>query len=213
MYVGYLLFWWISIRSISSYCYVCRKGLTPTSCPLCSKDKVKQECVCPSSLNCADCKMDSSQHLHRSHPGVIDYKCSVHGNYRQYEAHLLRYKSWCMLWVIILVVPYGLVITESGINLLWCVLAGTTLGSPFLLPIILTLGWSKTTGKGAIAGKYLQLELYVHITIKRVLFTSLKSLWWAASSEKCLRTCIECSDRPTQAQSIIRVFALPSYIL
>ena len=113
---------------------------------------MRRECSCPSSLNCSACLRDTTQQT--KHPGVINYTCSVHGNYRQYEAHLLRYKSWCMLWVIILVVPFGLVLTESKINLLWGVLAGTTLGSPFLFPIILTLGWSRTTGKGAVAGWY-----------------------------------------------------------
>lgn len=38
----------------------------------------------------------------------------VYFQYRHYEDQLLQYKSWCMIWVIVAIVPIGLVNTLSA---------------------------------------------------------------------------------------------------
>ena len=56
--------------------------------------------------------------------------------------------------VIILIVPYGLLIAETGMNLNWAVMSGQVFTSPFLVPIFMTITWSKATAKGIVTGKY-----------------------------------------------------------
>ncbi|KAL4230109.1 hypothetical protein ACF0H5_010494 [Mactra antiquata] len=97
-----------------------RKLLKPTSCSLCGHEKVielltddTQLCECPSSINCADCLIDIQNRRNNSLESP-SYVCKIHGDYRKYEDGLLRYKSWCMMWVIIAIVPYGLIISETG---------------------------------------------------------------------------------------------------
>ena len=55
--------------------------------------------------------------------------------------------------VIILIVPYGLLIVETDINLNWVLLSGQVFTSPFLVPTFMTITWSKATAKGIVTGK------------------------------------------------------------
>ena len=55
-----------------------------------------------------------------------------------------------MVVVAILIVPYGLVIVETGMNLNWVVMALQVIASPFLIPIFLTITWSKATTAGVV---------------------------------------------------------------
>ncbi|KAL4230108.1 hypothetical protein ACF0H5_010493 [Mactra antiquata] len=135
-----------------------RKGLKPTSCILCGHEKVielltddTQLCECPSSINCADCLIDIQNRQNNSLESP-SYVCKIHGDYRKYEDGLLRYKSWCMMWVIIAIVPYGLIISETGMNVNWATLGSQVLTSPFLWPIFLTIAWPKATSTGVISG-------------------------------------------------------------
>lgn len=47
--------------------------------------------------------------------------CLVYGDYCYYEDFLMYYKSWCIVWVIILVILYVLVVYVSNINLIWVI--------------------------------------------------------------------------------------------
>ena len=60
-----------------------------------------------------------------------------------------------MVLVIILIVPYGLLIVETGMNLNWAVMALQVITSPFLIPIFMTIAWSKATTPGVVTGKRL----------------------------------------------------------
>ena len=57
-----------------------------------------------------------------------------------------------MAIVIVCIIPYGLIISETGINLNWGVMVGPTFTSPFLMPIFLAVWWSKATAKGIVTG-------------------------------------------------------------
>ncbi|XP_053398879.1 uncharacterized protein LOC128556922 [Mercenaria mercenaria] len=135
-----------------------RKGLTPTGCILCGKEKLldlcrdhSNLCQCPTSIDCKACELDISN---RATQGIdnVQYACTVHGRYRQYEDGLMRYKSWCMVWVVVCIVPYGLLVSETGMNVNWATLGTQVLTSPFLWPLFLTITWSKATSQGVIAG-------------------------------------------------------------
>ena len=129
-----------------------REDLIPTGCVMCGKDKVTRECSCPSIIGCQACESDIK--IRAKNQAIFDmhYSCKTHGRYRHYEDSLIAYKNWFMVWVVILLVPFGLILIELGMNLNWAIMAGPTFTSPFLVPIFLTITWSKTTGAGVIAG-------------------------------------------------------------
>ncbi|WAQ99313.1 DUR3-like protein [Mya arenaria] len=140
-----------------------RRNLSPTSCILCGRQKQLSEskmdgdfCACSSSIGCESCGIDI---FTRAQVGVdkVAYTCSVHGDYRRYEDGLMRYKSSCMVWVVILIVPYGLLISETDMNVNWTTLGLQVLICPFLMPLFLTITWSKATAKGVISGGLLGL--------------------------------------------------------
>ncbi|XP_033743421.1 urea-proton symporter DUR3-like [Pecten maximus] len=136
-----------------------RKSSSPTSCLLCGKEKVSAKdsaktelCVCKPFEDCRDCKEDVKIRMSGSKNFGVQYGCVKHGLYRHYEDLLIHYKSWCIVWVTIGVVPYGLLVMASGVNLNWAVFTLQALLSPFLIPLLLTIAWSKSTAPGVIAG-------------------------------------------------------------
>ncbi|XP_071166222.1 uncharacterized protein [Mytilus edulis] len=81
--------------------------------------------------------------------------------YRRYEDELLRYKSWCMIWVIIGIVPYGLIIFNSGVNLNWVIFTLQGVLSAFPFPLLMAIMWSKCTAKAVITGSIMGVFAYV----------------------------------------------------
>ena len=57
-----------------------------------------------------------------------------------------------MVFVIICIVPYGLLIVESGMDLHWAIYALQVMTSPFLPPVVLAVTWAKATGPAVITG-------------------------------------------------------------
>ncbi|XP_069128805.1 uncharacterized protein [Argopecten irradians] len=136
-----------------------RKSSSPTSCLLCGKEKVtanstheNELCVCKLVDDCRDCKEDLKLRMTGKDTFGFRYVCTTHGLYRHYEDLLIHYKSWCIVWVTIGVVPYGLIVMASGVNLNWAVFTLQALLSPFLVPLLLTIAWSKSTAVGVISG-------------------------------------------------------------
>ena len=80
------------------------------------------------------------------------YQCQFHGDFRVYQDTLLRYKSWCILWVTIFLIPFGLVVKASGIDLNWVMLFGFIVTIPCFPAVALAIFSSKTTGPGVICG-------------------------------------------------------------
>ncbi|XP_021367074.1 uncharacterized protein LOC110459236 [Mizuhopecten yessoensis] len=142
-----------------TYINAYRKSCSPTSCLLCGNEKVfdtvtpeTEMCACKPVENCRDCKDDIKLRMTGSRNYGVRYGCTKHGLYRHYEDLLIHNKSWCIVWVTIAVVPYGLVIMASGVNLNWAIFTLQALISPFLIPILLTIAWPKSTAAGVIAG-------------------------------------------------------------
>ncbi|KAJ8318387.1 hypothetical protein KUTeg_003478 [Tegillarca granosa] len=141
---------------------------SPTTCLLCGKEKLRQkiridvnieimkedECECLPANNCEDCKHDVSLQV----PQVsgrkygVHYTCPRHGQYRQYEDSLIRQKAWCIVWVTLLHIPYGLFLISTDVNLHWCLYVLEVLLAPFITPLLFTLTWAKTTGCAVILG-------------------------------------------------------------
>lgn len=57
-----------------------------------------------------------------------------------------------MACVIVAIVPYGLLVSETGINVTWATVAVPVIGTPFLWSLFLTITWSKATSKGVLSG-------------------------------------------------------------
>ena len=133
--------------------------MSPSECQLCGKTRKGLEeigtdvdiCSCIPATECRVCKADlvavkSKRNFMKS------YSCQLHGNYRLYENLLKHYKSWCMMWVSLAIVPFGLIMFSSGINLYWALFFLPSLLSPFIVPLLLTITWAKCTGPAIIAG-------------------------------------------------------------
>lgn len=57
-----------------------------------------------------------------------------------------------MIWIIICIIPFGLLIIESGMNLNWTFMASQVFIAPFIVPLYLTIGWARATSNALIAG-------------------------------------------------------------
>jgi hypothetical protein len=69
--------------------------------------------------------------------------------------------------VTIAIIPLGLVIFESGIDLNWIFYVGAIITIPCFPPVMLSIIWVKATSKGLVVGNY-DLMIYVvgsHIII------------------------------------------------
>ncbi|XP_063435640.1 uncharacterized protein LOC134716559 [Mytilus trossulus] len=156
-----------------------RKGIDITQCQLCGKEKTHavgpektdQMCKCPSVFTCKACEKDGVVRL-KAQQFMHPYECSVHVfiklflyfdlfRYRRYEDELLRYKSWCMILVIIGIVPYGLIIFNSGVNLNWVIFTLQGVLNAFPFPLLMAIMWSKCTAKAVITGSIMGVLAYV----------------------------------------------------
>ena len=163
--------------NINIYNSICRNNLSSTSCCLCGKEIILSNqkditsllCSCKSSHRCKDCAVDIVTRSAGRKAYGFTYICETHGKYRHYEDLLIYYKSWCIVWVSIAVVPYGLIVITSGVNLFWVIVVPTTFMCPFLAPLFLSITWSKSTAPGVTAGNktyiyiYIYLFTYVHV--------------------------------------------------
>ena len=140
-----------------------RETMESTWCELCGLEKARfakdgndaTGCTCIPVSECEECAGDIvmlSAKETRKH--TLKYKCMTHGAYRHYEDFLLLYKNWCVVCVVLTLIPFTLVVVSSGLNLNWACLAGPVLLCPFLIPLMLTITWVRTTGAGIVIGLY-----------------------------------------------------------
>lgn len=131
--------------------------LTPTTCVLCGRQKVRGKselCNCPPSLNCTSCIKDLAKKEYTK-DYAVQYTCPLHGDYRHYEDLLMHYKSWCIVWVTVAVIPFALIIYASNINLTWVIFFLQGVLSPCALPLLLAIIWARCTSSAVIVGEYL----------------------------------------------------------
>ncbi|CAH1793375.1 unnamed protein product [Owenia fusiformis] len=135
-------------------------------CPLCDKPYAQPEspessveCKCVIPNLCAGCRDDDIMIRESSDSIPHMYGCQTHGKYRQYQDILRRYKTWAILVVTILIVPMGMVIKKTTIDLNWAFQTGTVSSICCFPTVVLSVLWSKTSGAGVIAGNALGLIL------------------------------------------------------
>lgn len=144
-----------------------RAGLTEIDCVLCGKrkkDVVKKKhknnanntsvrCECTDVSYCQPCKDDmKARSGPKTNGNKIPYGCPTHGRYREYQDSLIGFKDWTIVMVTISIIPLGLVVFETGIDLNWIFYSGAIVTIPCFPAVILSIIWVKATGQGLISG-------------------------------------------------------------
>ncbi|XP_070197555.1 uncharacterized protein [Littorina saxatilis] len=110
-------------------------------------------CQCVNAEECQQCQ-DDVERIATSHSpsGQKVYRCSVHGEYRMYQDSLMQLKSWVILWVTTGLVPLGLVVIATGVDLNWLMLCGFILTVPCFPGALMSIIWVKTTAIAVVVG-------------------------------------------------------------
>ncbi|CAG5128742.1 unnamed protein product, partial [Candidula unifasciata] len=123
------------------------------SCLFCGLYDPKLERTSLSTHN-SSCKVDLERLNHKSRvPGnVVQYNCSYHGNFRAYQDSLIDFKNWCILWITLGLIPFGLALNSSGVDLNWTMVTGVVVTVPCFPGVLFCILWSKLTTLGLIIG-------------------------------------------------------------
>ncbi|CAH1779211.1 unnamed protein product [Owenia fusiformis] len=160
-----------------------RKHLKEGDCVVCGKPSMKTTksdnlvdrliCSCKPVVNCTGCAKDVTLRKSGNNLGVHQpYTCTEHGLYKQYQDNLLNYKSWCILWITLFTIPLVLCSHWVGLNLGWVFLFTGIMIGCVVVPIMLSILWSKATSAGMISGVIsgclsgIILCLFSHIGVK-----------------------------------------------
>ncbi|CAH1782060.1 unnamed protein product [Owenia fusiformis] len=113
----------------------------------------KYVCDCPPVISCEQCTKDNLKIKEVTEINVTEqYTCSIHGKYRQYQDKLLSIKNWIILWLTLATIPLILFCVGVGLNLGWVFwFTGVLIGCT-VVPIALSVTWSRLTSKGMISG-------------------------------------------------------------
>ncbi|BFZ14483.1 hypothetical protein BsWGS_17522 [Bradybaena similaris] len=110
-------------------------------------------CQCPLVSECSQCVDDLRKvYTNTQKNAQRVYLCPFHGDYRSYLDSLVTFKSWCILWVTIILLPVGMVTLASGVDLNYVTVCGFILTTPSFPPALMTIIWSKTSAWGVIIG-------------------------------------------------------------
>ncbi|KAJ8298157.1 hypothetical protein KUTeg_024688 [Tegillarca granosa] len=156
-----------------------RKGLKRSHCVLCGKTKKQTVaatyandigrdslCQCRSVNRCHHCSDDMRRLKLPTNFGLNpSYQCPTHGKYREYQDYLIEFKNWCIVWITIGILPLGLIIFETGIDLNWIFYVGAIITIPCFPPVMLSILWVKATSKGLITGGISGLLLGITATL------------------------------------------------
>ncbi|XP_046575766.1 urea-proton symporter DUR3-like [Haliotis rubra] len=153
-----------------------RYHLKSVHCILCGRVKreaVTQQnndegdfCACVDATRCHHCVTDLQKYSSKkSYSATEGYKCPTHGKYREYQDYLINFKNMCIVWVTIGIIPLGLVVFESGMDLNWIFYSGAIATIPCFPPVLLSILWVKATGKGLIAGSICGLVCGISATL------------------------------------------------
>ncbi|ESO89504.1 hypothetical protein LOTGIDRAFT_165098 [Lottia gigantea] len=135
----------------SAHCVIC--GKTKKEVAKRTRGEVMSICDCTDATKCPGCLDDvRNQSMKGSYSSKQSYQCPTHGRFREYNEVLIEFKNWCIVWVTIGIIPLGLIIFESGIDLNWIFYVGAIVTIPCFPPVLLSVLWVKATGKGLIAG-------------------------------------------------------------
>jgi Na+/proline symporter len=155
----------IAVSSIIIYdvyqAYLCpfRPDIKSGECVLCGKPLRgigkpydTDLCSCKSATNCHECKIDTKARANCNRIVKPHYSCPTHGEYKEYQEHLLNYKNWCIVICTFLSIPLCLFCWAVNLNLAWTYYFTGILISSSVVPIALSILWARATATGLIAG-------------------------------------------------------------
>eukprot|EP00092_Neocalanus_flemingeri_P020853 GFUD01022591.1.p1 GENE.GFUD01022591.1~~GFUD01022591.1.p1 ORF type:complete len:858 (-),score=171.62 GFUD01022591.1:274-2847(-) len=155
----------IAVSSIVIYdvyqAYICpfKPDLKDGQCILCSKYLRKQKdnedgqlCDCQSTAKCDACATDTITRAISTSSVKPHYTCETHGEYKEYQEHLLNYKNWCIVICTFLSVPLCLFCWAVNLNLAWTYYFTGILISSSVVPIAVSIMWARATATGVISG-------------------------------------------------------------
>ncbi|KAL8616992.1 hypothetical protein ACOMHN_014163 [Nucella lapillus] len=157
-----------------------RKNLKSAHCVLCGKTKknllrrrmadgtndLADACSCVDASRCRHCMEDLANSSAKvDFHEMKQYACATHGRFRYYMDFLFEFKNWCIVMVTVCIVPLGLVVFESGIDLNWIFYVGAIVTIPCFPPVMLSIMWVKATSQGLIAGSLTGLVAGITATL------------------------------------------------
>lgn len=117
------------------------------------KDELQPYCECPPAVDCRDCARDQKNNVEKKNLGGQRlFQCDKHGQFRKYQESLVQFKSWCILWVTLAIIPLGLLVNVAGFDLNWVMMVGFIITTPCFPGSVLSIVWVKTSAIGATAG-------------------------------------------------------------
>ena len=155
----------IAVASIIIYdiyqAYICpfKPNLKDGQCILCGNYLRKQKgdedaelCTCKSADKCRGCEEDTKKRAVSTGLVKPHYTCDVHGEFKEYQEHLLNYKNWCIVLCTFFSVPLCLFCWAVNLNLAWTYYFTGILISSSVVPIAVTIIWARATSTGVISG-------------------------------------------------------------
>jgi len=155
----------IAVASIIIYdvyqAYICpyKPDLKDGQCILCGLYLRTQKgvegaelCTCKSADKCGDCKKDNDTRAKATGLVKPHYTCGTHGDYKAYQEQLLNYKNWCIVLCTFFSVPLCLFCWAVNLNLAWTYYFTGILISSSVVPIAMSILWSRATSTGVISG-------------------------------------------------------------
>lgn len=73
---------------------------------------------------------------------------------------MVRFKNWCIMGVTLGIVPFGLIMISTGVDLNWIFLTGCIVTIPCFPGSVLCILWVKVTAKGMVIGNLTPLLLF-----------------------------------------------------
>jgi hypothetical protein len=155
----------IAVASIVIYdiyqAYICpfKPNLKDGQCILCDRylrtqkgDEAAELCCCQDAGKCAECKADTA--VRAASKGVVKphYTCTTHGEFKEYQEHLLNYKNWCIVLCTFFSIPLCLFCWAVNLNLAWTYYFTGILISSSVVPIAMSILWARATSYGVISG-------------------------------------------------------------
>ncbi|OQV20353.1 Urea-proton symporter DUR3 [Hypsibius exemplaris] len=134
-----------------------RRDNDTNCCVLCGKARGRManpvdKCECISKTKCKDCYYDDVTRTQRKHTVPPDFKCAIHGDYRRYMEVMDRLKNWCLILCSFALIPLTILLDVLSIQLGWLYGSmGVVVGSA-VIPISLSVCWTRLTAEGMIAG-------------------------------------------------------------
>ncbi|XP_072174249.1 uncharacterized protein [Diadema setosum] len=135
-----------------------RRMTDSNACILCGKSRgrmasLRDQCDCQSMTNCGSCHADDRARAEQTKRALKpNFKCPTHGTYRTYLELLLDKRDWGLVWVSISFVPLTLIFDYLQLNLnVVYNFMGILIGSS-VVPIVLSMFWTKLTGVAMMTG-------------------------------------------------------------